>query len=208
VKEVKLDGRRYVICFNPEEAKKEAADRETIIASLQDKLKQGPKALVGNKGFRKYLNIKGEALSVDWSLASAEARYDGKYVLVTNLPPKQLSSAEVALRYKQLWQVESLFRALKSTLRTRPIYHQCGETIKGHVFCSFLGLMLLKELEIRLLSKGLKREWNDIKRDLEALTEIEIEEAGQIFYLRTNLLGVCGKVFQAAAVAIPPSVRS
>ena len=103
--------------------------------------------------------------------------------------------------------MENIFRSLRSTLKTRPLYHRCEDTIKGHVFCSFLALMLLKELQSRLQAKGSKLEWNDIKRDLEALMEIEIEEAGQIYYLRTNLLGVCGKVFQAAGVAIPPSVR-
>ena len=67
--------------------------------------------------------------------------------------------------------------------------------------------MLLKELQLRIQSKGWKLEWNDIKRDLEALLEIELEDAGEIFHLRTNLQGICGKVFQAAGVAIPSSVR-
>jgi len=207
VKEVKLDGRRYVICFNPAEAVKDAKDRETVIASLQDKLKQGAKSLIGNRGYRKYLKIKGEAVSIDQEKLQSEARFDGKYVLATNLPPEELSTADVALRYKELWQVENIFRSMKTTLQTRPIYHQNDAAIMGHVFCSFLALMLLKEMQLRIHTKGWKLEWNDIKRDLEALVEIELEDAGEIFNLRTNLQGICGKVFQAAGVAIPPSVR-
>ena len=208
VKEVKLDGRRYVICFNPGEAKKDAADRETIVAALKDKLKQGPKSLIGNKGYRKYLKVEKDSAGIDQEKIKSEARYDGKYVLVTNLPGKELDTSEVALRYKELWQVEYLFRSLKSVLNTRPIYHQNDDSIKGHVFCSFLALMLMKELQLRILNKGWKLEWGDIKRDLEALCEVELEDAGQTYYLRTDLAGICGKVFQAAGVAIPPTVKN
>ena len=207
VKKVRLDGQRYVICFNPDEAKKDAAERETILASLKEKLKQGAKSLVGNRGYRKYLEVKTGTVSIDRSKVESEARYDGKYVLVTNLPP-DFETSDVALRYRELLQVENLFRALKSALRTRPIYHQNESAIKGHNFCNFLALMLLKELQLRLRSKGWKLEWDDIRRDLEALFEVEIEESGHTVYLRTNLVGVCGKVFQAAGVAIPPTVRN
>jgi IS4 transposase len=207
VKEIKLDGRRYVICFNLEEAKKDAADREAILTALQEKLKQSPKELIGNKGYRKYLKIKGEAVEINPAKVQTEARYDGKYVLVTNLPEAEQSASEVALRYKELWQVEALFRCLKSVLATRPIYHKTESTIKGHVFCSFLALMLMKELQLRIQAKDWQLEWEDIKRDLEALYEVELEDADQTYYLRTDLLGICGKVFQAAEVAIPPTVR-
>lgn len=76
-----------------------------------------------------------------------EARYDEKWVLRTNTT---LEAAEVALKYKQLWRVEQLFRMTKSLLATRPIFHKCDETIRGHVFCSFLSLILRKELQDRL----------------------------------------------------------
>ena len=207
VKEVKLDGRRYVVCFNPQEAAKDAKDRQTIIAALEDKLKQGTKTLIGNRGYRKYLKINKQSVSIDRAKLQAEARYDGKYVLVTNLPAEELPASEVALRYKELWQVEHIFRAMKSTLQTRPIYHQSDTTIRGHVFCSFLALMLLKELQLRIQAKGWKLEWNDIRRDLEALIEVAVTDGAETYHLRTKLQGVCGKVFQAAGAAIPSSVR-
>ena len=153
------------------------------------------------------MKIKGEAAFIDQVKIQSEARYDGKYLLVTSLTPAELSTAEVALSYKELWQVANLFRSLKSVLATRPIYHQNDSTIKGHVFCSFLALKLLKELQMRIRDKGWKLEWYDIKRDLEALQEVEISDAGQVYRLCTELAGVCGKVFQAAGVAIPPTVR-
>jgi len=51
VKEVLHDGRRYIVCLNEDQATKDRADREAIVAALSDKLKQGDKALVGNKDF-------------------------------------------------------------------------------------------------------------------------------------------------------------
>jgi transposase len=117
------------------------------------------------------------------------------------------SASEVALKYKQLWMVESIFRTAKSLLETRPIYHHCDDTIRGHVFCSFLALMLRKELEMRLEARGQKLEWEDIRRDLRELSEVEVELEGQRMHLRTDLSGVCHKVLQAAGVAVPKTVR-
>ncbi len=70
--------------------------------------------------------------------------------------------------------VEQAFRTVKSVMGTRPIYHKCDDTIRGHVFCSFLALALMKELFSRLqLTNGQHYEWEDIKRDLEALREVQ-----------------------------------
>ncbi len=75
------------------------------------------------------------------------------------------------------------------------------------MFCSFLALMLRKELETRLESQGQKLEWDDIKRDLRALQEVEVEFQGKKMYLRTDLRGVCHAVLKAAGVAVPPTIR-
>jgi transposase len=206
VKEVRIEGRRYIVCLNPEQAKKDASDRKAIVESLRDKLKGGEKALVGNKGYRKYLKTDTEAerFSIDEEKMKEEARYDGKWVLRTNT---DYSAEEVAFQYKQLWMVEQAFRAVKSVLETRPIYHKCDDTIRGHVFCSFLALMLMKELLSRLQDKDKSFEWDDIKRDLQALREIEISMNGESYYLRTELRGSCFDVLSAVGVAVPPTVH-
>jgi len=208
LKEVRIEDRRYVVCYNPEQAKKDAADRQAIVESLKEKMKQGDKALVGNKGYRKYLKREGEqaAFSIDEDKLQEEARYDGLWVLRTNT---NLSIEEVAFQYKQLWMVEQAFRAVKSVLETRPIYHKCDDTIRGHVFCSFLALLLMKELLSRLETDGKNYEWDDIKRDLTALRELElrIHGNGARYFLRSELRGCCFDVLQAAGVAVPPSLR-
>jgi hypothetical protein len=125
-------------------------------------------------------------------------------VLRTNT---DLDSAEVALQYKQLWMVEHWFRSCKTLLQTRPIYHKCDETIRGHVFCSFLALVLRQELQARLEERGHDLEWADVIADLDRLQLVEVEQDGKRFLLRSEVQGSCGKVFQAAGVAMPPTVQ-
>jgi len=103
--------------------------------------------------------------------------------------------------------VEQVFRDIKSILETRPVYHQKDENIRGHVFCSFLALVLRKELDRRLETCGCSFEWADIKQDLKALQEVEIEENGKSLAIRTECLGTCGRLFRAVGVAIPPTIR-
>jgi transposase len=204
VKEVVVEGRRYVVCRNEEEARKDAHDREAIVASLRQQLKQGDKSLVGNRGYRKYLKQSQGKFEVDEAKIQEEARYDGKWVLRTNT---DLPAADVALTYKQLWMVEHVFRSTKSILETRPIWHKCDETIRGHVFCSFLALVLRKELQDRLEANGQKLEWADIIRDLMSLQYAEVQQDGKRFLLRSEAQGTCGRVFAAVGVALPRTIQ-
>ena len=204
VKEVWVEDRRYIVCLNPKQARKDAADREAILASLEDQLRQGAKTLVGNKGYRKYVRIEKGSVTIDEDKVRKEARFDGKWVLRTNT---KLSAEKVALKYKELWQVEQVFRDVKSLLETRPVYHHRDATIRGHVFCSFLALVLKKELYRRLDAAGHTFEWADIKQDLNALRETVLDEAGKRLAVRSQCLGTCGKVFQSVGVAVPPTIR-
>ena len=100
-----------------------------------------------------------------------------------------------------------MFRDIKSMSKTRPVYHQTDAGIAGHVFCSFLALVLRKELEERLSRAGYQFEWSDIKQDLRALKAVDIEDNGTRFSVRTECKGHCGKIFQAVGVALPPTIR-
>jgi hypothetical protein len=205
VKEVWVEERRYVVCLNEEQAEKDRQEREAIAAALRDALQQGDKSLVGNKGYRRFLRTTGERFRLDEDKLTEEARYDGKWLLRTNT---ELAAGEVALKYKQLWMVEDIFRSMKSLLETRPVYHKCDETIRGHVFCSFLALILRKELQDRLESNGWSLEWADVIGDLDRLQEVEMSLDGKNYVVRTETKGTVGKVFQACGVALPPTLRS
>ena len=204
VKEVIHRGKRYIVCVNEEQAKKDAYDRQAIVTALEERLAKGTKGLIGNKGYRKYVRMEKDAVTIDNDKIAGEARYDGKWVLATNT---SLKSEHVARQYKQLWMVEQAFRTMKSVLNTRPIFHKRTETIRGHVFCSFLALILMKELKTRLSKKGWKLEWDRLIRDLDHLKEIEVSAVGKNVIIRTELRGDTGKVFQAAGVAVPSTVK-
>jgi len=205
IKEVKVEDRRYVVCLNEEERRKDAHDREVIVASLRGGLRRGDKSLVGNKGYRRFLKTVGGAhFEVDEEQVEKDALYDGIWVLRTDT---DLDAETVAHSYKMLWMVESIFRTTKSILDTRPIYHKRDETIRGHVFCSYLALLLKVELEERLREQDLYWEWAEVIRGLEALQEVEAELHGKRYLMRSQLLGDAGKAIRAAGVSLPPTLR-
>src|SRR3954447_24108881 len=147
VKEVQAEGRRYIVCRNEAEAEKDAADRRAIVEALGQQLKRGDKALIGNAGYRRYLRRTGKAaFEIDIGKLAEEARYDGIFVLRTNT---RITPLQAVLRYRDLIRVEQLFRTAKALMRTRPIYHSSDAASRGHVFCSFLALVLRKELDER-----------------------------------------------------------
>ncbi len=205
VKEVRVEDRRYVVCHNEEQAEKDRVEREAIVSKLRDQLKQGAKKLVGNKGYRKYLKTSEKAFVIDETKVKSEARFDGKWVLQTDT---DLAASDVALKYKELLLVESLFRSIKSILQNRPIYHKCDDTIRGHVFCSFLAVVLLKELYRRLEQHGWKPEWKHLHDDLDSLEQINVTSGNKQFVIRSDAEGEAGRAIQAVGVSLGPVVKS
>ncbi len=206
VKEVSTEGRRYVVCRNEAEAEKDRADRQAIIAGLAQQLQRGDKALIGNSAYRRYLRRTGggQAFEVDPGKLADEAHYDGVFVLRTNA---RITPLQAVLRYRDLLLVEDLFRTARALMRTRPIYHSSDAAIRGHVFCSFLALVLRKELDARCRRAGFRPEWGDVLRDLDRLQTIELAKDGQQLTLRTPATGCIGPLFKAAGIALPPNIR-
>jgi hypothetical protein len=205
-KAVTLAGRRYIVCRNLDEMNKDAANRATIVAALERQLKKGDRSLVGNKGYRRFLKSpQGDGFAIDRERIEEDAKFDGVFVLKTNA---HLSPLEAMLIYKQLWTVERTFRTTKSLLDTRPIYHKLDETIRGHVACSFLALVLKKELEDRLASaaNGARASWPAVIADLDSLTETEVEQDGKRFLLRSTPRPGASLALSALGVALPPTL--
>jgi hypothetical protein len=204
-KNVGVGDRRYVVCRNRNEAKRDAEVRAAVLRSLRERLRGGDKSLVGNSAYRRYLKTPDhQHFEIDEQRVAEDARYDGLYVLRTNT---RLDALAVMLRYRELLEVEDIFRTTKSILDTRPIYHQTDEAIRGHVFCSFLALVLRKALEDHLVAARAKAEWGALRRELDRLQEVETEQEGKRFILRTPVTGDVGRVFQAVGIALPPNIR-
>jgi hypothetical protein len=204
-KTVTLAGRRYIVCRNHQEAEKDAADRASIVTALERQLAKGDKALVGNTGYRRYLKtISDDHFAIDTDKIEEDKRFDGIFVLRTNT---DLNPLDAMLCYKQLWTVEQTFRTAKHLFSTRPIFHKLDETIRGHVFCSFLALVLKKALEDRIAALGRSGSWPQIIADLDSLTETEIEQDGKRFVVRSAPRPVASLALRAVGVALPPTVR-
>jgi len=202
VKEVWMDDRRYVVCLNPEEAEKDAASREAMVRKLEETLEQkGAKALVGNKGYARFLKVSKAGVTINPEAVEADRRFDGKFVLMTNT---KLPAAEVAQTYKGLWRVERTFRKEKSTLEVRPIYHHRDDTSIGHIVASFLALRLEVDLQTRLDRKQIQISWPNLMRDLKQLQAVRINLDGQPYLIRTDFEGHAYQAFKAAGVQ-PPS---
>ena len=202
VRETTIAGRRYVICRNAQEAKKDAAARAELVAGLERKLAQGDKALVANKGFRRFLKTpEGDGFVIDRAKVEADARFDGLFVLRTNT---KIAALQVVLRYRNLLAVEDAFKTAKALLATRPIFHKTDAGIRGHVFCTFLALVLRKELIDRLAVRRSRLEWQRIVDDLADLSEIDVEQDGRRARLRTAPGPTIDPICRAIGIALPP----
>jgi hypothetical protein len=203
VKEVKVEGRRYILCRNEEAARKDAETRAALLAGLQRKLASGAKGLVGNAGYRRFLAApEGNGFAIDPAKVEADAQFDGVFVLRTSL---SMSALAVVLRYRNLLTVEQSFLAAKALLATRPVFHRTDAAIRGHVFCTFLALVLRKALFDRLAAcGGAMPEWQCIIDDLLDLSAVEVEQDGRRALLRTAPRPSIDPICRAPELTLPP----
>jgi arginine repressor len=202
VKHVRLRDHHYVVCLNPEEAAKDAAARDAILNKLEDIIsRKGAKAVVGNKGYARFLKVRKGGVTINQDAVEADRRFDGKFVLRTNT---DLPASEVAKTYKGLWRVERTFRKEKSTLEVRPIFHHRDDTSIGHIVASFLALRLEVDLQAKLEKKGIDISWPDLMRDLNQLQAVRILLDGSDYLIRTDFEGCAHHAFKASGVR-PPS---
>ena len=209
VKEVKVEGKRYIVCRNEAEAEKDRKDREAIVTALDAQLKKGDKALIGNSAYRRYLRKTPEmkhrpAFEIDPGKLAQEARFDGIFVLRTNA---KITPLQAVLRYRDLLKVENLFLQTKAVMRTRPIFHSSDAAIRGHVFCSFLALAMQKCLEDLSREAGIVPEWKTLLRDLDRLQHVRIRHRGNDWLVRTDVAKPIADLFRHAHIALPPRAK-
>jgi hypothetical protein len=219
VKQLTIEGKRYIVCRNEAEAEKDRKDREAIVAALDTQLKKGDKALIGNSAYRRYLRksagtkdkTKGKdkdkgdrAFEIAAGKLAEEARFDGIFVLRTNA---NVTPLQAVLRYRDLLQVENLFLRTKAIMRTRPIFHSSDAAIRGHVFCSFLALAMQKYLDDLSCEAGVAPEWKQLLRDLDRLQQVRLQYRGADWLVRTDAAPTITTLFRQAHVALPPRAR-
>jgi len=178
VKEVVVgDGerrRRYVVCHNPQEEKRQRQHREQVLKELEAELStlRGCSAeghtkrvchLRASGRYGKYIRLTRTGKPViDQARVRDQARLDGKFVVHSN--DDTLNAEDMALGYKQLQRVEEAWRTLKSGLRLRPVYHHAPHRIHAHVFLTVLALLLE-----RMAEQACGDTWRNIRDDLKGI---------------------------------------
>lgn len=206
VKMVEVGEKRYIACLNEEEAKRDQAVREEIVSELRQKITKGPKKMIGNTGYRRYVRIEKDALHIDEEKIASEKKFDGIYVLRTNT---DLSAKDAALAYKGLWQVERAFREIKSTFEIRPVYLSREDRITGHVAVCFLAFCLQVAF-LRLVRAEEKLKGLSARSLLQELSEIRMVhlKTGEAEYrIRTELSPTANAIFRVAEVSVPRRVN-
>jgi transposase len=204
-KEVWVNGHRYVVCHNAEAEERDRKRREEIVNRAREDLKKkGPKALVFPRGLRRFVDLVGGELVLKQAAIREEARYDGKWVLRTNT---DLPTAEVALAYKSLWQIEQAFRELKSGLEIRPVFLRSEHHVRGHIVVCFLALVLEAALQRLLKEHDAEGSYREVLADLEAVRAVQLKANGKSWLVRTQLPAKAFAAFKAVGLRPPVHVQ-
>jgi hypothetical protein len=177
---------RFVVCHNPEQAERDAAVRDRLVAHLESLIagsdswsERRRDELVGSlktkPGLRRYLRrTNGGLLRVDAAAVKREAHLDGKWLLRTS--DTTLTPDDLAAAYKQLLQVERGWRDMKGALGLRPVFHYREDRIRGHVQLCWLALLLL-----RVVENATDDTWRNVRHELDRMHLITLATAdGQV----------------------------
>jgi hypothetical protein len=217
VKEVVVgDGerrRRYVVCFNAEEAKRQQAHRAQILAELEavlpDLQASGEGAhskractLRASERYGQYLTQDRHGrLAIDPAKVRQAERRDGKFVVHSN--DDTLTPEDLALGYKQLAQVERAWRLLKSGLRIRPIFHWAPHRICAHVSLTMVGLLLE-----RIAETACGDTWRNIRDDLRQIKLVQfLTPQGDLWQVTEPLPAAANRLKQLKIPAPPPVLK-
>jgi transposase len=212
VKEVRIaEDERFVICFNPEGAERDAAVRAKMIARLEeaiagsDQLSKDKRAelrgvLSTKPGLNRYLRVTpGGLLRTDASKAKAEENLDGKYLLRTADP--KLSAEDIAVGYKQLLEVERGWRDMKQVLDLRPVYHRREDRIRAHVILCWLALLLA-----RISENACRQTWPELRRELDKIHVGTFAGPAGTFRQRTEITKRQAAILKALQISAPPRI--
>lgn len=230
VKEVRLDdntGKRWIVCHNPFEAERDAAQREAAIERIEaelERIRAGRErdakkakskggrqptdeshrlaecALRDHPSLGRWLRQTASGrLVIDRAKVAAEERLDGKYLLSTSDP--DLTAEDVALGYKNLLEAERGFRDLKSTLELRPVFHRIEPRIRAHVLLCWLALLL-----IRVAERRTNMTWRRIAIELGRIHAVTLTSSAGSVVQTTPLTTVQQSIVDACGVPTPPRI--
>jgi len=212
VKEVRVsEAERFVICYNPEAAERDAAIRARMLAQLGELIKDTDKlgktkraelrgVISTRPGLNRYLRVTpGGLLRTDAAKIKAEENLDGKYLLRCSDP--KLPAEDIALGYKQLTEVERGWRDLKQVIDLRPVYHRKEQRIRAHVILCWLALLLL-----RIAETTCGQTWPQIRRELDHIAIGTFTGAAGTFRQRTEITKAQRDILAQLKIDPPPRI--
>jgi hypothetical protein len=214
VKEVRLgddDHDRFIICYNPDQAERDAAIRARLVAQLEgiiegtDALTAAERGrtegtLAGKPGLKRFLRVTPAGLlRIDKAKIKAEENLDGKYLLRCSDP--RMTTEDIALGYKQLLEVERGWRDMKQVIDLRPVYHRREDRIRAHVILCWLALLLM-----RVAENETGRPWNRIRAELQRQHAVTWTGPAGTFRQATELAKPQRDLYTALSIEPPKKI--
>ena len=201
---------RYILCYNPKEAERQARHRDQVVELLEQELDRHPDRsasarwameLLTSRRFKKYLSVtKANRLRIDRSKIRQAARYDGKWVIETN--DDTISLEDAACGYKGLMVIERCFRSLKRTqIKMTPMYHWVPRRIETHVKLCVLALLIERVAEI-----SCNKPWAHIKAALDRLQVTKFENSSYRLFHRNELPAETVNILKSLKINTPNQV--
>jgi len=201
---------RYILCYNPKEAERQARHRDQVVELLEQELDRHPDRsasarwameLLTSRRFKKYLSVtKANRLRIDRSKIRQAARYDGKWVIETN--DDTISLEDAACGYKGLMVIERCFRSLKRTqIKITPMYHWVPRRIETHVKLCVLALLIERVAEI-----SCNKPWAHIKAALDRLQVTKFENSSYRLFHRNELPAETVNILKSLKINTPNQV--
>jgi len=183
--------KRYILCYNPKEARRQQKHRQEIVELLETELDRHPDKpataqwaieLLASRRFKRYLRItKAGQVRIDRTAIRQAAKFDGKWVIETN--DDTISLEDAARGYKGLMVIERCFRSLKRTqIKMTPMYHWLSRRIESHVKICVLALMIE-----RLAERACGKLWHRIRRALDTMQVTKLFNLNQRVHLRNEM---------------------
>ena len=205
--------KRYVLCFNPQEAERQRQHRQQVLMEMDAELtaldkreEEHPKAactLMASKRYGRYLSTDRHGRpKLDAAKVKAAGKFDGKFVVITN--DDTLSAEDVALAYKAGAMIESCFRRMKQTgLEVRPMFHWTARRIEAHVKLCVLALQMQRSAEIRT-----ELSWMRIAHALGALKAVRYRSESRTIVQRTKISSELAALLKTLGISAPKQLMA
>lgn len=205
------DHSSLVCCYSIKKAKKDSYERQEKLGKLMKKNGKSLKELLPSKNNKPYVKIDSKAkIVVDEDVANDQAKYDGYYVLITNIKKtKQIDPMQVISQYKGLWQIERSFRIMKTDLSIRPVYHWTVNRMKAHFAICYISFALVRYLQFTLKNKNIILSARNIKDALDTVNVTIIEDKeGNLFRFLQDMSNQAQDLYKATRVAMPKKFQA